>query len=312
VFNVEDYINSCLISILNQDYNNLEIILINDKTEDKSMEVSRDIILKLKKKYHVVIIEHEQNVGLSASRNTGIKNANGAYLFFLDSDDELYPYSITVLVENINKYGDLDIIIGNYTLSNSNNVGSVNFKNYLDSNHDIIHSFFLSKWPVMAWNKLIKSNLIHSYGIFFKEGLLHEDMLFSFLLALNAEKMVICNQTTYKYRIRNNSIKSNITNKNIENLIYIIKSEISLFSHFNMYDLFYSYVVNQCYYICKLLYRNNINKKDEYTKELRVIINSIKDYKSLKFLYSFKERLLLNSTRIINLYFLLLSKLKHW
>jgi glycosyltransferase involved in cell wall biosynthesis len=312
IFNVEDYIIDCLVSVLNQDYNNLEVVLINDKTNDKSMEISENIILKLRERYHVIIIEHKKNMGLSAARNSGIKTAKGAYLFFLDSDDELYPYSISVLAENINKYDAPDIISGNFILSNSNNREHINPDNYLDNNYDIIRSFFTNEWPAMACNKLIKSNFIHSHGILFKEGLLHEDMLFSFLLAINAEKMVVCNQMTYKYRIRNSSIKSNITNKNIENLIYIIKTEIALFSHYNMYNLFYSYVVDKCYYICKLLYKNNVYKKNEYIKDLRVVINSIKDYKSFKFLFSFKECLLLNSSFIIGLYFLLLSKLKHW
>jgi glycosyltransferase involved in cell wall biosynthesis len=313
VFNVEDYITSCLTSILNQDYNNLEVVIINDKTKDRSMEVSNETISKLRKRYNVVIIEHKNNMGLSAARNSGIKNANGAYLFFLDSDDELYPYSISVLVESINKYGDLDIVIGNLVPSNSNNREYINLDNYLSNNHDILCSFFINKWPVMACNKLINSNFIHSHDILFKDKILHEDMLFSFLLAINAKKMAICNQATYKYRIRNNSIKSNITNKNIENLIYIIKTEITLFSHFNMYyNLFYFYIINKCYYICKLIYKNNVDKRDEYIKDLQVIINSIKEYKSFKFSFSFKEFLLLNSSYIISLYFFLLSKLKHW
>jgi glycosyltransferase involved in cell wall biosynthesis len=309
IFNVENYINSCLNSILNQDYTNLEIVLINDKTEDRSMEVAKDTISKLKKRYQVIIIEHENNMGLSAARNSGIKNATGAYLYFLDSDDELYSYSISVLIENINKYGGLDIIIGNFILSNSSAREYIDSDIYLDNNHDIIRSFLKNKWPVMAWNKLINSNLIHLHSILFEERLLHEDMLFSFLLAVNAKKMVICNKITYKYRIHDNSIKSNMTNRNIENLIYIIRTEVVLFYHSDLYNLFYSYVVNKCYYICKLLYKNNISRKDNYIKELRVIINSIKTYKYFKFLYSFKECLLLNFVYIINLFFSIYLKL---
>ena len=78
VYNVENYIDGCLKSVMNQTYKDYEVIVVNDGTKDNSMDIVR--------KYDVNIIE-QKNQGLSAARNTGVKNAKGEYLIFLDSDD---------------------------------------------------------------------------------------------------------------------------------------------------------------------------------------------------------------------------------
>ena len=83
VYNVEKYIERCLNSRIGQTYNNLEILVVNDGTEDKSMEICKRIQLKDSR----IKIINQKNAGLSAARNTGIRNASGKYICFIDSDD---------------------------------------------------------------------------------------------------------------------------------------------------------------------------------------------------------------------------------
>ena len=84
VYNVEKYINKCIESVVNQTYKNLEIICVDDKGKDNSIGIVKEYAIKDDR---IKIITHDKNYGLAISRNTGLKNAKGEYIFFLDSDD---------------------------------------------------------------------------------------------------------------------------------------------------------------------------------------------------------------------------------
>ena len=87
VYNVAKYIERCLLSVLNQTWPDLEVILVNDCTPDNSMEIVRRVVASHPRGAVVRCLEHEENRGLSAARNTGISASVGDYLYFLDSDD---------------------------------------------------------------------------------------------------------------------------------------------------------------------------------------------------------------------------------
>ncbi|MDR1632787.1 MAG: glycosyltransferase [Dysgonamonadaceae bacterium] len=97
VYNVEKYVEKALLSALNQTYENIEFIIVDDRGSDKSMEIVRRIVAYHPKGKQVRIIEHERNIGTGAVRNTAIENATGKYLFFMDSDDEISPDCIEKL-----------------------------------------------------------------------------------------------------------------------------------------------------------------------------------------------------------------------
>ena len=91
LYNCEKFIEICLLSVLNQNFNNYEIIIINDCSKDRSLK----ICTKYKKKYpKIKIINQKTNKGVSSSRNLGIKSSNGEYIIFLDSDDYLENFSL--------------------------------------------------------------------------------------------------------------------------------------------------------------------------------------------------------------------------
>lgn len=110
VYNVEEYIIECLDSVLKQDIdiNKYEILCIDDKGTDSSIKLVKNYILKNDTK-NITIIEHEKNIGLSAARNTGILNAKGKYILFVDSDDTIYNNTLSELINVVNN-NNLDIL----------------------------------------------------------------------------------------------------------------------------------------------------------------------------------------------------------
>ena len=105
VYNAENYILLCLDSVMNQSYNNLEVIVVNDGSTDHCDELCRAYAAE----HQNVLILNQKNSGLSSARNSGIKQAHGEYLFFLDADDLLHRNAISTLVEKIADSGNLVI-----------------------------------------------------------------------------------------------------------------------------------------------------------------------------------------------------------
>lgn len=206
VYNVASFIIQCLDSVRSQSYTNLEVILVDDCGTDNSMAVVQEYL-----KHHsfteVKILHHTHNRGLSAARNTGLEAATGEYVFFLDSDDELTDDCISVMAEPIEKFYH-DFVIANYEVKGSD-------KDYpaltlstgaLRNNKKILHSYAEGRWYMMAWNKLCNRKFLLDNKLFFEEGLLHEDVVWSFKLACKACSMYVIQEPTYRYTIRAASI----------------------------------------------------------------------------------------------------------
>lgn len=211
IYNVSAYVESCLESVRKQPYKDLEIILVDDCGTDNSMEIIRGY-LKNHNLGEVRIIHHTHNRGLSAARNTGLGAATGDYVYFLDSDDELKDGCISEMVASLNLQS-YDFVIGNYEVTG-------NFKSALTlsdgailGNKEILHSYAEGRWYMMAWNKLCRRDFLLSNDLFFEEGVLHEDVIWSFKLSCKANSMYVVQKPTYKYNIRTASI---ITGTSIE------------------------------------------------------------------------------------------------
>lgn len=110
VYNVEPYIEKCLLSVLNQTYQNIEILVIDDLGTDKSMQIVRDIQHQHDGRSKIRIFTQRQNGGSGEARNTAIQNARGKYIYFLDSDDYIELNTIELLVNNAEKY-DTDVVL---------------------------------------------------------------------------------------------------------------------------------------------------------------------------------------------------------
>lgn len=242
VYNVELYIESCLKSVLNQsNLKDTEIILVDDCGKDNSINIAKNIVDSYKDSCNIKIISHSHNQGLSAARNTGIKHAQGDYLFFLDSDDELPENTINVFNHYLFQYGDADFFIGNYIVKGSFNGGTLKTKKTLyDDQGSILNAYINNDWYVMACGKFINRLFFIQNDLWFEVGRLHEDELFSFKLALFAKTMIGIKENIYRYKIRDNSITSFKKRKNYVDLFWIITNNIGLYYNYqstsNLYN----------------------------------------------------------------------------
>ncbi|KAF2513536.1 glycosyltransferase family 2 protein [Flavobacterium foetidum] len=226
IYNVEQHIKRCLFSVLNQSYNNIEIILVNDCTLDNSMKIVDDILLSRPDEKRVKIMTHFENEGLSVARNTAIKIASGDYIYFLDSDDEITIDCIEFLVQNCK---DEDFVVGGF-LKGDRSPYFPNVENKFEQ-EAVAEAYFKGKIYDMACNKLVKKEFIISNELFFKPRLVHEDILWTYQCCMLAQSVRIIEKSTYLYFIQEDSLNSNFTNRNLKNLEEIyseIKKDIIL------------------------------------------------------------------------------------
>lgn len=216
VYGVEDYIEECLRSVMGQkalEKISVECILVDDLGPDKSMEIAAGLISSYKGPIVFKIIRRTQNGGLSAARNSGIKEATGKYLYFLDSDDTIAPHCLQSLWALAKAHPGVDIVYGKTVCFPDASL----FKSYLDFTQkgaqaysdDIshIHRCHLG-FPEIACNKLIRRNWLEKAGLMFTEGIIHEDLDWH-LRAYFFIKSYACDtdaHPTYLYRQRANSI----------------------------------------------------------------------------------------------------------
>lgn len=207
IYKVESYIIRCISSVLNQSFNDFEIILVDDCSPDFSLQKAIEFIKSCDKKIKVVSLCHDINLGQSAARNTGIKAASSKYILFLDSDDEILPGCIAEMLKKAED-DHLDLVIGeNYLISNSSRKYiSVGFSDdIISDNNTILENYVEGKWYNPAWNKLIRRDVIINNNLFFKEGYIFEDELWSFMLASKVHSLGVVRKPLYNYYVRPNS-----------------------------------------------------------------------------------------------------------
>ena len=203
VYNVAPYIIRCLTSVACQSFKEkLECILVDDCGQDNSIALVVDFIQHYSGEIHFEIVQRESNGGLSAARNTGIANAHGDYLFFLDSDDELPMDAIEQLYSFIQKYHDVDMVQGSFTqiplIEKGLTFGVNDFPELIEGN-SVLMQYLLNPLPSTCTNRLIKRDLIIKHNLYFTENLLHEDELYTYMLSKYFHKIAVTAAQTYIY-----------------------------------------------------------------------------------------------------------------
>lgn len=202
-YNVEKYIVRCLISIANQTYSNIEVLLVDDCGDDKTFALVEAFLSNYYGDIIFKIIYQECNKGPSSARNRGVIEAKGDYIYFLDSDDDIYPRCIELLVQKVEDDDEIEMVVGNYKIR-----GPLYFDPFLMeertyNSQEIIKAQFNYDIYTMPWNKLIKRDfLLRNKLLFDEEILLHEDNLWSFCCALCLNKVSVVLAFTYNYYIR--------------------------------------------------------------------------------------------------------------
>lgn len=208
VYNVEKYIKECIESVISQDSKcAIECILVDDRGNDRSMEYAKEVTDRYNGAIEFRHITHDKNMGHSAARNSGIKEARGRYVYFLDSDDIITPDCIRSLMERANGYPKAQIITGDFQTFPEKDVykdlslANKNFPDYSD-NRRWIRSVFLTKFPSIVCNKLIGTKFIRENNLYFKEGILHEDNCWHIQAYEKITAIGFVKKVTYLYRVR--------------------------------------------------------------------------------------------------------------
>lgn len=204
VFNVEKYLKEALESVVNQTYKNIEIICVNDGSTDNSMQILEEYIAKDTR----IRILTQQNKGLSAARNTGLKEANGEYIYFLDSDDY---FDLEVVEKTVNLFtNEIDII--SFNLEKIYEIEQRHEKRVYPDNlkgeHKVSPEIFEIIFEESPRN-VFKNSLIKKYNIKYAENLIFEDNSFILNYLSVSDKIYILPESLYRYRIRPNSIMHN-------------------------------------------------------------------------------------------------------
>lgn len=220
IYQCEQHIERCLQSVVNQSYQNLEILLVDDKGTDSSMERVAEMMNQYPL-HNWRLIANEKNSGLSVVRNVGINEAQGKYLFFLDSDDELMPDAIAKLVEAAERE-QVEMVCGNtitIQLDSKQEVDAFKLKQFgkLMGNQPIFESFVYGLFPVPSWNKLMKVEVLRSQQAYFKEGLFAQDNLQTFIMVLSLNSAYFLEDDTYIYYLHAQSVIHNRNKKHFEN-----------------------------------------------------------------------------------------------
>lgn len=210
VYNVEGYIYRCLASVYAQTYSNIEVIIVDDCGNDCSVaEVETFISSHPSMRYR--LIHHEVNKGLSVARNTGLTVSTGDYVYFLDSDDDITPECIESLVNPLAEYR-YDIVIGDYNLVGDGVRSPLNLpQGPIYTNKEILKSYADGGWYVMPWNKLCNRQFLFENKLLFKEGLIHEDVLWSYITACKAQSLYVVKKPLYNYYVRSSSIMTSMS-----------------------------------------------------------------------------------------------------
>lgn len=237
IYNVEKYLDRCITSVVNQTYKNLEIILIDDGAKDSSPEICE----KWTQKDERIVVVHKENAGLGMARNTGLNNAHGKYVAFVDSDDFLEENAIKKLLDSI---GDADTILcGHYIYYGDDHIESrpIMYSGTVFEGNDVTEKILAEMMgalpsdpvdimlPVSVWHGLYSMKIINQYNIRFpsERELISEDMIFDIDYFSKAQKVTFIQDCLYYYRKNNEESLTSVYNENRFNKEIILYNEIS-------------------------------------------------------------------------------------
>lgn len=281
VYNSDRTLDRCIESIISQSYCNFELILINDGSSDGSSVILSDF----DKKDERIVVVNQQNMGVSAARNNGIKVARGELVVFIDSDDTIEPGYLQALAEDCHS-NNADVIFTGYNLVTKNGlnkinnpgIGQINYiKSFeLDIENLINNKLFLSSWSKAYCLKIIKDNELY-FDVNLKNG---EDLVFNMDYFLHVNKYSSIDDCYYNYFLDNNeSLSRKTDNYRIENNANLMDRSMVFCKKMGIFDggigIFAKYYLkSQIYTIDLILESSSFTKKQK--------INAISYFVSLE------------------------------
>ena len=262
VYNVESFLRECLDSVLKQTFPDWEAICVNDGSTDQSASIleeysEKDIRFK---------IISQANGGLSSARNSGLKVAKGDYVLFLDSDDWLESDALAVLAENTNDE-DMVCFSGRRFMEAEDSFHSPDCltekvypsgMEYYNDNALLRRDFAFVCVVLRAY----KRSFLVKYGLGFKEGIYHEDNLFTPIACYYARKVRVINNCLYDYRVRGSSITTSSNPKKLKDMLGTANELASFFIPRTGFDKTVIYRAVTHHYQVVLMKVSRHNKKE--------------------------------------------------
>lgn len=316
LFNAEKYIKKTLTSALNQTFNYIEYLIINDCSYDDSINIINEIKINHPRGKHIRIVNHTKNMGIGVARNTAINEAKGEYLFYLDSDDLIKPNCIEILYNSAFNH-DAEIVISSYEKTNEIGIREleVSFPTKVINESDGILKYrYQSTKQIMefyVWNILFKTSFLRKNNLFFSPVRIGEDVIFTLNMNSLVHKCILLPDVTYTYIKRPNSLsqfnkRSHINlDEVVEQLYYrrckktkCIENKSKSFAANEV-----THVMKDCFYAALSV----LQKEKLISPPL-----SEKDVKSLlTHPLTFIEIIHLKQNKVINIIFYLLGKLPY-
>ncbi len=274
VYNVEAYINRCLASIKKQTYNNFEVIVVNDGTQDDSMS----IIKKFVDQDNRFQVYTKENGGLSDARNYGVKQATGDIILFIDGDDYIEKDLLSKLTEEFEKNRDIEVVRLQLKLVNDNGEVIEQPRYHVFSNLDSSKAYPLllkNVYVDVAWGYAYRKDFFINNKFEYAKGKINEDFGLTHLILIKANHISSISYVGYNYVQRDGSIM-NIKNRgqnlrkvydtlfHFDNYITILKNDSSISS--TNKELLLKYIISVIIYRSALLEGNDLK---QYIKELK-------------------------------------------
>jgi glycosyltransferase involved in cell wall biosynthesis len=267
VFHTVDYIKQSLDSALNQSYDSIEFLIIDDCSQDGAADIIRQVAYSHPKGGNVHLITHSSNMGVSYSRNEIIDKAQGDYLYFMDSDDVISKDTISLMMDNIRKY-DAEIVFGSYEkieTSGDRNVYKYPSLQLLEK--DALASFAYRKYAgiqASSCNYLVKTSVLRENHLRFIDTNYWEDLVFTFDLVTYISRAVLLPDITYTYLCRENSLshyqqRKNISKdeimKNVHSIEHLKETTANLINKVYYPNRCYNIIMTDFYIVCNILKR---------------------------------------------------------
>lgn len=284
VYQSVDCIKQSIESALTQSYSSIEFLIIDDAGKDGSM----DIVKTLQETHHrgkdIHVITHQNNKGVSASRNEMIEQAQGDYLYFMDSDDIIAPNTISVLIQKIHQY-DAEIVFGSYEKIETSGERIVyQYPSLQLLEKDALSCFAYRKYAgiqASACNYLVKTSLLREKHLCFIDTDYWEDLVFTFDLVTYISRAVLLPDITYTYLCREGSLSHYQQRKSISKAE--IMQNVKAINHLKhtssiLYNKVYypqrcfNIVMTDFYIACNILKRRNDIQPSISNKEIKMMM----------------------------------------
>ena len=267
-YNAEKYLAECIDSVLNQTYENVELIIVNDGSQDGT----RDILDKYASKHSNIQVIHTENGGVSRARNIGLKHASGDYIMFLDSDDTLTKDAIQIMYNEIIEY-DADIVSSVF----GGEVDKQSARTIFIGEQAIEKSLEDHPIAYAVWGKLYKKDFLGSLR-FIEGRKIHEDSYFVFQYFLKQPKVVLTYETIYIYRYNEDSASHAAFSEKYFDILYFAEEKWKAIEE--QYPQLLDKAKN-------MLVKSNIamlqcflnTKEKRYKKNIKECIRTVKKYK---------------------------------